>query len=708
MKNSLTKLFVTVLSIVLLIGAVAGISVLANEADAYDIKSINIVHGDTTTVLIAVDLPSDTELTEAPDVEVAYTFGGYDLKAEFHSYQYIAKYGAYYPVYYTVGIPAKDMGEAVVAEAHKAGTTPAAPSYAETSVADYLYTRLYRDGIVSATAGDDADRRGMYLALLEYGSYAQKVLWNNLEENADNQRTLVTDLIYVTAKGATVNGKTSVLLEKSEALTVAAKAVPAQYKSNGGLKVTTYDANGNLIETADLAAGSYTPTATAVITADMVKVNKDFEDESLAGMAADIATGTATVAIATENDNSFYRVVKAADGSSQEYITYSKNTETYDYYDCKVFEATLRLDYDYENSAASFNILFGRWNGLNKFTIMSDEGSNVLQLSDWRSGTGGDTTLRKYDLGVKVGEWFVFRAETYKNAEGNVVSEVFINGTSVGISTNLGEIDLEGDKFDNVTIVANKYMLDCTYDIDDIYLGQGVRLANIDNIPEEEPEEPDVPSEPEDTDTPYVTDLPVYDFESGEALSGMYIDGSGVATIATEDGNKYWSKAGGTEDYIYIPKTASTAADNNCTIIETKLRINHDSSKGTCSMNILYGRWNGMNKFALQIDKDTDAVQLSDWRSGANTSLRIYDLGVKRGEWFTLRIENYENENGELIARVYVDGKLVGESTNTGVLGSESANHNLNSLVYKANNNIIGTLDIDNIYFGEGKMLVSE
>ena len=232
MKNSLTKLFVTVLSIVLLIGAVAGISVLANEADAYEIKSINVIHGDTTNVLIAVDLPSDTELGAAPAVEVTYSFGGETRTAEFHSYQYIAKYGAYYPVYYTVGIPAKDMGEAVVAEAHKSGSD-AKGAEKSTGVANYLYTRLYKDLIIEAADGEDADRKEMYLALLNYGAWAQKVLWNNKAENADNQRTLVTDYVCVAAKGATVNGSDILLLEKSAAVTLAgAPAAPAECCGN--------------------------------------------------------------------------------------------------------------------------------------------------------------------------------------------------------------------------------------------------------------------------------------------------------------------------------------------------------------------------------------------------------------------------------------------------------------------------------------------
>ena len=118
-----------------------------------------------------------------------------------------------------------------------------------------------------------------------------------------------------------------------------------------------------------------------------------------------------------------------------------------------------------------------------------------------------------------------------------------------------------------------------------------------------------------------------------------------------------------------------------------------------------------MQKFSFQSYTDSEYVGISDWRDGAQTSFSTSNIGAKVGEWFTLRIENYENEAGELIARVYVNGNLLGESTNTGVLGSASANHHLNNLVIRVNNNIDatnGSLDIDDIYFGVDKMIVPE
>ena len=191
-RNQLTKIFLAVLCTTLLVCAIAGIQSFAadTETNTYDIKAINVIHDEKSIVLIAVDLPSDTALTEAPDVEVSYAFDGESFDAKFHSYLYIEKYGNYYPCYYTVGIAPVDIAEEIVAVAYKTGAEPDMVKADSISLAEYLYTRLYRDDVISATEGDDLDRRGMYLALLEYGSYAQNVFHNNKAENAEDQRTM--------------------------------------------------------------------------------------------------------------------------------------------------------------------------------------------------------------------------------------------------------------------------------------------------------------------------------------------------------------------------------------------------------------------------------------------------------------------------------------------------------------------------------------
>lgn len=199
MKNTkLTKLLVMILSLVLLVGSAIAVAVSAADAEdtTYAIKSINISHKDSIHVLIAVDAPA----ADAANIEVKYTLGnGEEKTAAYQGLIDIYKDGNEYPVFYTVGVPMKDMGESIKAEAHKVGTTPASPKYMDVSVANYLYTKLYQEGYAFATEGQDLGRKNLYLNLLEYGAKAQEVLWNNKHPEAI--RPLVTDIIPVHLNG---------------------------------------------------------------------------------------------------------------------------------------------------------------------------------------------------------------------------------------------------------------------------------------------------------------------------------------------------------------------------------------------------------------------------------------------------------------------------------------------------------------------------
>jgi len=625
-----SKVLITVFSAILLICALVGFGAAAAETDeVYSIKSINVLHGDTTTVLIAVDLPADEALITAPDAEVKYTLGENTLTADFHSYQYIEKYGKYYPVYYTVGIPAKDMGEAVVAEAHKAGATPASPAYANVSVVEYLYTRLYKNGIIEAAEGEDADRKEMYLALLNYGAWAQKVLWNNKAENKDNQRTLVTDYIYVTAKGATVNGEEGILLDKSAAVSLSAPLV-AEYKI-AGWQATSYDKAGKAIETKLLDTATYTPTASTLISPAYARAWEDYEDGTTSN-SIDNTGGGGTASIVTEDGNSFYRVAKPEDKSAQEYIYTPNAGLTYTDSDCVVYEAKLRVDFDTSNQG-SFFILYGRYNGFKKFSIQNEAaGSEELTISDWRDGAS--TTLSG-KIGVKVGEWFTFRVENYKDAANNTIARVYINGVYFGESTNAGT-NMNGDNancnYNNITICSNNNMLNCKLDIDDVYVGEG-KMYGFDDV--------------------------VIDFEkSAVATTGGKVSNSNATVthnnadssvqIAEEGDNKYLSYyIGGWNDRIAFVPTVPAAEG------ATKFVFEADVKAEKIMIFNLFGHANGADSHKLYFHNDT-----ADGTWGFNVGSTWLKTSLMRSEWVKIRIEC----EGTTV-RVYGNGNLIAEAT---------------------------------------------
>ena len=270
MKNTkLTKILVMALSLALLIGSAIAFAVSAADDDTYAIKSINISHEDSTKVLVAVDALGVDPAT----IEVKYTIGaGEEKTAKYYGLVDIYKDGNQYPVFYTEGIPAKDMGEDVVAEAHKAGTTPAAPEYKDISVATYLYTKLYREGYAAETTGEAAEKRALYESMLVYGANAQEVLWNN--KNPGNERTLVTDYIAVYAEDGSINGKGSFVILKSAGTVTITYAGTQNADFVQGWNITTY-ANGNATTTYKTDS-TIALTKSAILTPDLVPA-QDFE-----------------------------------------------------------------------------------------------------------------------------------------------------------------------------------------------------------------------------------------------------------------------------------------------------------------------------------------------------------------------------------------------------------------------------------------------
>ena len=118
MKTQKTvKLLVMALSLAILIGSTVCIMAGATAGGSLEIEAINIQHGDRTYVAIAVDAVGVDPAT----IEVNYSYGENTYAASYVGN--IAVWAAKgdnteYPVFSTVGIPAKDMGEDVIVEAH--------------------------------------------------------------------------------------------------------------------------------------------------------------------------------------------------------------------------------------------------------------------------------------------------------------------------------------------------------------------------------------------------------------------------------------------------------------------------------------------------------------------------------------------------------------------------------------------------------------
>lgn len=175
-----------ILSLILVLAVMAcGLTLITASAEeaAPEIQQ-NLWYGDTIQLMYRVPAGSDT---------LKYRVKG---ESEWIDAAYSGELSdASYDVYLTDGVPAQYID--TVLEVKFAGVSEVAKTY---SVLEYLYERLYVDGIGEATEGENFDKKNMYESLITYAGFAQKAL---LE--ADTY-TAIGDYGYVTVEGGNGTG----------------------------------------------------------------------------------------------------------------------------------------------------------------------------------------------------------------------------------------------------------------------------------------------------------------------------------------------------------------------------------------------------------------------------------------------------------------------------------------------------------------------
>lgn len=203
MKNAkFAKITTLILALAMLVAGILGITASANteESPSAEIVLANITIGDRFEMMFAVD----TSLAgEGNTVKVVYTKGDSSveryatLSADGKTKSYTRDDGTVVdcPIYYIEGTPARSLAEYIYAKAVVVDSEGNELYRQETatrySIAQYLYSRLYRD------VGATAEQKALYESILNYGANAQTVL--------DGQGTLVTDYIYVYAEDGSID-----------------------------------------------------------------------------------------------------------------------------------------------------------------------------------------------------------------------------------------------------------------------------------------------------------------------------------------------------------------------------------------------------------------------------------------------------------------------------------------------------------------------
>ena len=362
MKNRLSKTIVLVLSLVLLIGSAAAVSVSAEENENYNILGMNVVHGDQTYVLLAVDVAPEN----VGNVTVSYTVGAGEEKIatywpEITADETLNPYAGC-AIFFTEGISPKDVGEIITAKAYKAGTDGEGAVAKNVSVDMYLYRMLYRNDYVNAT-GAKLAYKGLYESHIAYASYAQEALWN--QKHPDEQRVLVNEKIYVYAVSATINGARDVLLTEAGNVTLTPDEGLA---ANTAWVVKTYNADGTVTTT---QASSNTIAITGPSIIEAINPNMiTFDDLSVGPISGNVYikhNGTNRM-ILTENNKEDARIEIIELNGSKALKSVGKsaginvsNTIKVDGANATVFEADMTVFTDGGNTPSGYKPLMLDW-----------------------------------------------------------------------------------------------------------------------------------------------------------------------------------------------------------------------------------------------------------------------------------------------------------------------------------------------------------
>jgi len=168
----------------------------------------------------------------------------------------------------------------------------------------------------------------------------------------------------------------------------------------------------------------------------------------------------------------------------------------------------------------------------------------------------------------------------------------------------------------------------------------------------------------ENTDINYVT----YDNDAvGKAPGDVTakINSSGTLTVEADEGGKkddrilkLESVSDGGDTLIYA--CDSLRADAKCFVFETDISVDSIDNSGNVIQIYL-----GNKAYMLNLKIENRRLRISDVSSGSNPRIEN-DFGVELGlgEWFNLKAEYYPADEGNVRAKVYVNGELVGVTDN--------------------------------------------
>ena len=205
--NKLTKVVAAVFAIALLVGTCFALAVSADDTPTITIAK-NVDFQDKYTVAFALE-SSD----ENAEFDLVYYLEDPALNPDATAYTPVkGSTEKYDNVFYTHGFSAQNIGDEVWATATIVGTD--VTKTVKYSVAEYIYSMLYKHGKILATEGVAADEKAFFESFIEFASNAQTVLENNKLPEGETPEALVKNYYAALVVDGTLDGESSYAFSK--------------------------------------------------------------------------------------------------------------------------------------------------------------------------------------------------------------------------------------------------------------------------------------------------------------------------------------------------------------------------------------------------------------------------------------------------------------------------------------------------------------
>ena len=703
-------IFVAVLALALLLGAVVGISATAAEdatapaANEKWVISANVAYADDIHPYFAID----ADLVE----DVALLSVTVDGKAtEISTEKTEIKDGVFAYVVEAAGVVAKNMGKTLPIVVKYNGEVVEETSY---SVAEYFYERLYKNGFAKKFDGEDCLRKELYISTLEYGAAAQKLLAPGTK--------LVTEFVYV------VDGNNAGFWDSSKNYVTEDKVI----------KVTSYPTLDNDGVISYVSAGMYKINASAII--EVLEIEKyqtsdkaygfdnleatdnyvfnasDFTDVTVnhynGGNPA--SSVTMTQKIVSEEENTYFSATKTASPSSngQTWLN-MKRTDSSNVGNVLMFEAKFRIDY-LQNSSTYLRFYKNGTNTKgNDGTVLGSGGGRNISFNVQK----GKIVVGDFAVDAVENEWFTLRL-VLRNVDVGMEVDVYSENDE-GYLVHRGTVSkpewtqVSAGEITNVVFMNDSTTL-LNFDVDDVYIGApidenmqypvlsngsadlGYELVNAIEFGQAKYKD-------ENGAEQYAFDEagnPIPMFKGSFEVIRDIMTGAPVGEYFLNDpmkgggnsGQMGWDKVHldlGQAIFHYYPDGKSSDGDNTF-VFESTYRIT--GSDGQNHFDITLRNSNGKRVYR---------TYFGNGKIGINTGESYVSGGYKDNEWFTIRVEytvvGATKDEARFFVQVFVNDVL----KSTSELATKESYYAAGADVVRASlllsKDFVGTLEVKDI-----------